>query len=157
MDEKSVYNTARKIPDDDARYDYLKAVCRDDVDALKRFADGLDVITYEFEKSFVVNVYTPNSQGGLKRLPYRYDEWDPDYRKYLNKLAKKKQHSFQLKEMRYRPKIDEHDFQFKTKHVREFIEAAGANPDELTDDQIKWWTAQMEAAADDVDPVVPDH
>ena len=28
----------------------------------------------------------------------------------------------QMKEMRYRPKIDEHDFQFKTKHVREFIE-----------------------------------
>jgi len=28
-----------------------------------------------------------------------------------------------LKEMRFRPKIDEHDFQFKTKHVRSFIEA----------------------------------
>lgn len=40
-----------------------------------------------------------------------------------DKMAKKKQHSFQLKEMRYRPKIDEHDFQFKTKHVRNFIEA----------------------------------
>jgi translation initiation factor IF-3 len=37
------------------------------------------------------------------------------------KQAKKKQHSFQLKEMRYRPKIDEHDYQFKTKHVREFL------------------------------------
>ena len=28
-----------------------------------------------------------------------------------------------MKEMRFRPKIDEHDFQFKTKHVREFLEA----------------------------------
>ncbi len=28
-----------------------------------------------------------------------------------------------MKEMRYRPKIDAHDFQFKTKHVREFIES----------------------------------
>jgi translation initiation factor IF-3 len=37
------------------------------------------------------------------------------------KQAKKKQHSFQLKEMRYRPKIDEHDYQFKTRHVREFL------------------------------------
>ncbi|MCX6826253.1 MAG: translation initiation factor IF-3 [candidate division Zixibacteria bacterium] len=37
------------------------------------------------------------------------------------KLARKKQHVVQLKEMRYRPKIDEHDFQFKTKHVREFL------------------------------------
>ena len=40
-----------------------------------------------------------------------------------DKMAKKNQHSFQLKEMRFRPKIDEHDFQFKTKHVRNFIEA----------------------------------
>lgn len=39
-----------------------------------------------------------------------------------DRLAKKKQHSYQLKEMRYRPKIDEHDYQFKTKHVREFLE-----------------------------------
>jgi translation initiation factor IF-3 len=37
------------------------------------------------------------------------------------KLARKKQHVVQLKEMRYRPKIDDHDFQFKTKHVREFL------------------------------------
>ncbi len=40
-----------------------------------------------------------------------------------NKAAKKKQHTFQMKEMRYRPKIDDHDFQFKTKHVREFVES----------------------------------
>lgn len=38
------------------------------------------------------------------------------------KISKKKQHSFQLKEMRFRPKIDEHDYQFKLKHVREFLE-----------------------------------
>lgn len=37
------------------------------------------------------------------------------------KQAKKKQHSFQLKEMRFRPKIDEHDYDFKTKHIREFL------------------------------------
>jgi len=50
-----------------------------------------------------------------------------DYGKYKyelakkDKLAKKKAHAFQLKEMRFRPKIDEHDYQFKTKHVREFL------------------------------------
>lgn len=50
-----------------------------------------------------------------------------DYGKYKyeqakkEKTAKKRQHSFQLKEMRYRPKIDQHDFDFKTKHVREFL------------------------------------
>ncbi|MBD3258116.1 translation initiation factor IF-3 [candidate division GN15 bacterium] len=52
-----------------------------------------------------------------------------DYGKYKYELAKrekqakKKQHAFQLKEMRYRPKIDEHDYQFKTKHVTSFLEA----------------------------------
>ena len=40
-----------------------------------------------------------------------------------DKVAKRKQHTFQMKEMRYRPKIDEHDFQFKTRHVREFVES----------------------------------
>jgi translation initiation factor IF-3 len=52
-----------------------------------------------------------------------------DYGKYKyeqakkEKQAKKKAHAFQLKEMRYRPKIDEHDYQFKTNHVREFLES----------------------------------
>jgi translation initiation factor IF-3 len=36
--------------------------------------------------------------------------------------AKKKQHTVQLRSMRYRPKTDEHDFKFKTRHVREFLE-----------------------------------
>ncbi len=39
-----------------------------------------------------------------------------------DKIARKKQHNVQMKEMRFRPKIDEHDFNFKTKHVREFLE-----------------------------------
>ena len=50
-----------------------------------------------------------------------------DYGKYKyelakkDKMTKKKAHSFQLKEMRFRPKIDEHDYNFKMKHVREFL------------------------------------
>lgn len=51
-----------------------------------------------------------------------------DYGKYkyeLNKKAKsakKKQHIIQMKEMRLRPKIEEHDYQFKLKHIQEFLE-----------------------------------
>ena len=51
-----------------------------------------------------------------------------DYGKYMYeqskkaKQAKKKQHVVQMKEMRYRPKIEEHDYRFKTNHVREFLE-----------------------------------
>ncbi len=42
------------------------------------------------------------------------------YKYELQKKAKeqkKKQSTFGLKEMRYRPKIDEHDYRFKTNHV----------------------------------------
>jgi len=35
--------------------------------------------------------------------------------------AKKRQQSSQLKEMRFRPKIDEHDIRFKTERLREFL------------------------------------
>ena len=38
------------------------------------------------------------------------------------KEAKKKQHVIQLKELKLRSKIEEHDFQFKVRHVRKFLE-----------------------------------
>ena len=37
------------------------------------------------------------------------------------RAAKKKQHIIQLKEVKYRPGIDDHDFDFKTRHAREFL------------------------------------
>ena len=51
-----------------------------------------------------------------------------DYGKYKYreskkaKEAKKKQHVIQLKELKLRSKIEEHDFQFKVRHVRKFLE-----------------------------------
>lgn len=51
-----------------------------------------------------------------------------DYGKYKYKLSKKekttkkKQHSVQIKEIRFRPKIEEHDFNFKTSNARKFLE-----------------------------------
>lgn len=47
------------------------------------------VITAEAEKFFLVNVYTPNSQRGLLRLPYRI-EWEAAFLEYLLKLNKVK-------------------------------------------------------------------
>ena len=47
------------------------------------------VITLEFEKFFMVTVYTPNSQDELKRLDYRM-EWEDDFLAYLKKLEEKK-------------------------------------------------------------------
>jgi len=47
------------------------------------------VITLEFEEYYIVTVYTPNSQDGLKRLDYRM-RWEIDFLAYLKKLEKTK-------------------------------------------------------------------
>lgn len=47
------------------------------------------VITLEFEDFYLVTVYTPNSQNGLARLPYRM-EWENEFRDYLLALDAKK-------------------------------------------------------------------
>ena len=47
------------------------------------------VITLEMEQFYLVTVYTPNSQDGLKRLDYRMT-WDDDFRNYLQELDRKK-------------------------------------------------------------------
>ena len=45
------------------------------------------VITLEYEKFFLVCVYVPNSQDGLRRLDYRM-QWEDDFRQYLCSLPK---------------------------------------------------------------------
>ena len=47
------------------------------------------VITLEMPDFFLVTVYTPNSQDGLKRLDYRMT-WEDDFRRYLKSLDEKK-------------------------------------------------------------------
>ena len=51
-----------------------------------------------------------------------------DYGKYKFEMAKqarqakKKQHVIQIKEVKYRPGIEDHDFETKTRHARRFLE-----------------------------------
>lgn len=51
-----------------------------------------------------------------------------DYGKYRYlqskkaKASKKKQHTIQVKMIRFHPKTEEHDYIFKTKHIRSFLE-----------------------------------
>ena len=47
------------------------------------------VITLEFPEFYLVTVYTPNSQDGLRRLDYRMD-WEDEFRNYLLSLDRKK-------------------------------------------------------------------
>lgn len=51
-----------------------------------------------------------------------------DYKKFLyekkkkEKEAKKKQHTVTIKELRFRPHTDDHDYNFKLKHAKSFLE-----------------------------------
>ena len=47
------------------------------------------IITLEMEQFYLVTVYTPNSQDGLRRLEYRM-RWEDDFRQFLLRLSEKK-------------------------------------------------------------------
>ena len=47
------------------------------------------IITLEMPDFYLVCVYTPNSQDGLARLPYRM-RWEEDFRTYVGGLARSK-------------------------------------------------------------------
>ncbi|HSX48196.1 MAG TPA: exodeoxyribonuclease III [Candidatus Nanoarchaeia archaeon] len=44
----------------------------------------------EFEKFYVVTVYTPNAKDDLSRVPLRHKHWDPAFLAYCQQLEKKK-------------------------------------------------------------------
>ncbi|PIQ67634.1 exodeoxyribonuclease III [Candidatus Uhrbacteria bacterium CG_4_10_14_0_2_um_filter_41_7] len=63
----------------------------------ERFADTFGntltegrVITAEFEKFYLVTVYTPNSKCDLERLKYRHEVWDPEFLSFIKKLEETK-------------------------------------------------------------------
>lgn len=47
------------------------------------------IVTLEMDNFFLVTVYTPNSQDGLRRLDYRM-HWEEDFRRYLLALDARK-------------------------------------------------------------------
>lgn len=48
------------------------------------------VLVAEFEKFFMVTVYTPNSKPDLSRLEFRDKTWDPTFLHYIKELEKQK-------------------------------------------------------------------
>lgn len=48
------------------------------------------VLTTEYDKFFVVTVYTPNAKEDLSRLPLRHKHWDPAFLEYCQQLQKSK-------------------------------------------------------------------
>lgn len=63
-----------------------------------RFADELErdsaeegrVITAEFQRFFLVTVYTPNAKEDLSRLALRFEHWDPAFLAYCKQLEERK-------------------------------------------------------------------
>lgn len=48
------------------------------------------VISAEFEKFWIVNVYTPNAKQDLSRIPLRYESWDKAFLDHVLELEKTK-------------------------------------------------------------------
>lgn len=48
------------------------------------------VVAAEYEKFYVVSVYTPNAKDDLSRIPLRQKHWDPGFLAYMRQLEKKK-------------------------------------------------------------------
>ncbi len=68
-----------RIPPQSVRYDLGPAA----------YSGEGRAITLDFEPFFLVDVYTPNSQKGLARLPYRM-QWDDAFRAYVTELDRLK-------------------------------------------------------------------
>jgi len=48
------------------------------------------VITAEYDKFYLVTVYTPNAKDDLSRVPLRHEQWDPAFLGYCKALEQKK-------------------------------------------------------------------
>lgn len=73
-------------------YNFPENLCKD-----SKLEDGFGhtnqegrVIAAEYEKFFLVTVYTPNVKRSLERLNLRHSEWDKLFLKYIKELESKK-------------------------------------------------------------------
>lgn len=48
------------------------------------------VLTAEYDKFYLVTVYTPNAKDDLSRVPLRHEHWDPAFLEHCQKLEKSK-------------------------------------------------------------------
>jgi exodeoxyribonuclease III len=65
------------------RYEFADELERDSTDEGR-------VITAEYERFYVITVYTPNAKDDLSRLTLRHKHWDPAFLAYCRKLERKK-------------------------------------------------------------------
>lgn len=122
------------------------------------------VISAEFEKFWVVTVYTPNSKGDLSRLDLRHKQWDPAFLEHIQELEKSKPVLFcgdlnvahnEIDLANPKPNVGKHGFTDEERGGFDAFEAAGfvdtfraQYPDKT--DAYSWWTHWANARARNV-------
>jgi len=122
------------------------------------------VISAEFEKFWVVTVYTPNSKGDLSRLDLRHKQWDPAFLEHIKELEKMKPVVFsgdlnvahnEIDLSNPKPNIGKHGFTNEEREGFDNFEKAGlfdtlrvAYPE--TPELYTWWTHWANARARNV-------
>ena len=82
-----------------------------------RFHDALDLA---YDKKLDLVLVAPNANPQVCKI-MNYGKYKFEQAK-KEKEAKKKQKSFEVKEIRVTPNIEEHDFSFKSKNAKKFIQ-----------------------------------
>jgi len=92
------------------------------------------VISAEFDKFWVVTVYTPNSKDDLSRLKLRHEQWDPAFLEHVKTLEQQKPVLFcgdlnvahtELDLANPKPNIGKHGFTNEERSGFDAFEAAG--------------------------------
>ena len=84
---------------------------------LMKLNEALDLV---YEKKLDLVLVAPNAQPPVCKI-MNYGKYKFEQAK-KEKEAKKKQKAFEVKEIRITPNIEQHDFEFKLKNTRKFIE-----------------------------------
>lgn len=122
------------------------------------------VISAEFDKFWVVTVYTPNSKNDLSRLELRHKKWDPAFLEHIKQLEKSKPVLFcgdlnvahnEIDLANPKPNIGKHGFTNEEREGFDNFESAGfvdtfrTKYPEKTD-AYTWWTHWANARARNV-------
>ncbi len=110
-------NEDRPNVNDEIRADKVRLILPDDEHQIVSLDRALEIAeTYNMD---LVEV-APNANPPVCKVidfgKFMYEK------KKKEKEAKKKQHTIQVKELRFRPTTDDHDLEFKTRHAREFLQ-----------------------------------
>jgi len=92
----------------------------DDVGEKRGVMSLNNALDLAFDKKLDLVLVAPNAQPPVCKI-MNYGKYKFEQAK-KEKEAKKKQKTFELKEIRITPNIEQHDFEFKVKNARKFIE-----------------------------------